>query len=464
MTVSESVAIALDLGTTSVKAGLMNRQGEISDLIVHRVPEVNVNDGRYESDALAYAQVAEQALSECVSHAGTCRILGLSCQRSSFLIWERDTGMPVTALISWQDDRGLPACEELRADESQIRAVTGLPLTPYYFAPKLRTVLHENPDIRSRLLRGELLVGTLETFLVWRWSGGRHFITDASMAARTLLMDLRQMQWSSRLCELFDIPIALLPEIVPSEAIDFRLDNGLILQASLGDQSAALIASLDDEENEVLINLGTGGFVARYMPENLAIPDGYLQTLVYQDKSRRSHLAVEGTLNSIAVALAPYPVNECRFEDLAQDDMFCIAEPSGIGAPYFRTDIGLMFSSPVEILSQHRMAALLLEGIIFRVTAILEDFHRLKPVERIYLSGGLSGIDCLQQGIAECAPCETLLLRQRETSLNGVALLAAGRHSSSYHKSSRIAVTARSSVLGRKYMQWKSWLDILLLK
>ena len=200
-------AIALDLGTTAIKAGLLDSGGELGNVITRHAPQIAASGGRYESDALAYAAAAEQLLDECRTQAGDCRPLGLCSQRSSFLVWERASGQPLTPLISWQDNRGATSCEELRTRETSIRSLTGLPLTPYYFAPKLRAVLQANPAWRARLASGELLAGTLDTFLVWRWSGGRHFVTDASMAARTLLMDIRESRWSPQLCELFGIPI-----------------------------------------------------------------------------------------------------------------------------------------------------------------------------------------------------------------------------------------------------------------
>ena len=119
-------------------------------------------------------------------------------------------------------------------------------------------------------------------------------------------------------------------------------------------------------------------------------------------------------------------LSECSIEDFAQDEIFCIAEPSGLGAPYFRGDIGMRFSQPVEHLSQRRIAALLLEAVIFRVARILEDFHLESPLERVYLSGGLSELACLQQGIALCVPMAVYRLTQGESSLQGAALLAAG--------------------------------------
>jgi len=159
-------------------------------------------------------------------------------------------------------------------------------------------------------------------------------------------------------------PLGILPEIKPSAALNLQLNNGLALQASVGDQSAALIAGIDTDSADALVNLGTGGFVVRYLPEGKTATDGYLRTLVYQDSGLHVHLAIEGTLNSTAAALAPYPVAECSPEDLAMggmtrrceasgagmssyrllpqsagcasnvseaDDIFCLAEPSGLG-------------------------------------------------------------------------------------------------------------------------------------
>jgi glycerol kinase len=459
-------SIALDLGTTSIKAGLLDQDGALGNIVAHPAPKITVNAGRYESDALAYAATAEKVLDECMAQAGDCKPVGLCSQRSSFLIWEKSGGRPLTPLISWQDNRGAASCDALRAHERSIRSLTGLPLTPYYFAPKLRIVLQQNPAWQTRLERGELLAGTLDTFLIWRWTGGKHFLTDASMAARTLLMDIRQQQWSPALCDLFGIPVLILPQIKPSAGMNLRLDNGLILDASVGDQSAALYASVREDRAEALVNLGTGCFVVRYVPEkNLAeksATHGYLHTLVYQDERQHPHFAIEGTLNSIAPVLAPYPVKECRSEDLAVDDIFCLAEPSGLGAPYFRNGLGIRFSQPVDQLPQKRIAVLLLEAVIFRVARILEEFHREAAIERVYLSGGLSGLTCLQEGIARCVPSDLYRLRQRESSLQGAALLAAGMAEACCRESEKLSPAHEAHSLPEKYRRWKQWLDVLL--
>lgn len=455
-------AIALDLGTTSIKAGLLDQNGALSHIVAQPAPAVTVNGGRYESDAQCYAETAERVLGACLAQAGGVPPLGLCSQRSSFLIWERASGQPLIPLISWQDDRGAASCDALRAQESLIHTLTGLHLTPYYLAPKLRTVLQEHPQWRSRLERGELLLGTLDTFLIWRWTGGKHHVIDASMAARSLLMDMRQQQWSPRLCELFGLAPIILPRIKPSTGLNLPLNNGLILQASVGDQSAALIACVGADGTEALVNLGTGGFVIRYLAQNQTALSGYLHTLVYQDSEARAHIAIEGTLNSIAAALASYPVEKCRIEDMATEDIFCLAEPGGIGAPYFRSDLGLRFSRSVAHLAQRQIAVLLLEAIIFRVVRVLEDFHRETAIERVFLSGGLSELTCLQQGIALCLPFPVHRLPQKDTSLQGAALLAAARVHRHHSESARIEIAHPASSLPQKYLRWNDWLDALL--
>ena len=455
-------AVALDLGSTSIKAGLLDQQGNLSGIVSQPVPPVQAQGGRYESDALAYAETADQVLQTCLAQAEGFPPLGLCSQRSSFLIWEKSSGKPVTPLISWQDNRGAESCVALQKQESFITALSGLRLTPYFFATKLHVVLQENPGWREKLQSGVWMTGTLDTFLLWRWTGGKQHITDVSMAARTLLMDIGKQQWSPVLCDLFGIPLGILPEIKSSTGMHVPLTNGLTLQASLADQSAALVASVGDDRDVALVNLGTGGFVIRYLADEHADTGGYLRTLVYRDNTRQAYIAVEGTLNSIAAALAPYPVADCTIDDFATNDIFCLAEPSGLGAPFFRKDLALQFSAPVAHLSQKEIACLLLEAIIFRVVRILEDFHSNSCIKRVYLSGGLSELSCLQQGIALCVPFEVFRLQQKDASLQGAAMLACSIKFNPEKAAGKVQASQKNAALPQKYLRWKLWLDVLL--
>lgn len=455
------IAIALDLGTTSIKAGLMSGDGKLCGVVSRHAPPVEGGAGRYESDAEVYAETAEAVLAECMAQTDRLPPLGLCTQRSSFLLWERASGRPVTPLVSWQDDRGMACCEALREKGARIRALTGLPLTPYYLAPKLNVLFGEHPECRPRLASGEWMLGTLDTYLIWRWTGGKHHVTDASMAARSLLMDIHDLQWSAELCELFEVEPGILPKILPSSGLQIRLHNGLCLQASAGDQSAALWHGIAKGHHEALVNLGTGGFVAAYRRQEGGVPPGYLQTLVCMDAQRQVHTACEGTLNSIAAVLAAYPVEGCSPEDLASDDIFCVAEPSGLGAPYFRRDIGVRFSASVEHLPPERVALLLQEGVIFRVARIIEDYQLGLGVNAVYLSGGLSNLTCLQQGIASLVPA-AYRLSQPDAGLTGCAQLASGTVAGSFRQARKLELGGARLRLRQKFEGWKAWLDCLL--
>lgn len=457
-----ALALALDLGSTAIKAGLLDAHGNLQHIVSRPVPPLQIERERYESDALAYAETAEQVLAACRAHAPAVATLGMCSQRSSFLLWENATGRPVTPLISWQDSRGAGSCAVLQAHEPLLTARSGLRLTPYFFAPKLRVLLQQYPAWRARLQSGEWRAGTLDTFLIWRWTQGRHYVTDVSMAARTLLLDIHTQQWSAELCALFDIPREILPAVLPSTQMNLALSHDMTLQASLADQSAALVASVGNATDIALVNLGTGGFVIRNLPGPDQRQNGYLRTLLYQD-AQAVRYASEGTLNSIAAAVAHYPLNELDANELAAlDNIFCIAEPSGIGAPYFRKEIGLQFSQAVDHLSSRQMAALLLEGIIFRVARIVEEFNNDAVISKVYLAGGLSEVVALRQGLALCLPCPLFRLQQHDASLQGAALLAAGSVQGSAGQVEKIQCALDAAMLRAKYQRWKQWLDVLL--
>ncbi len=218
--------------------------------------------------------------------------------------------------------------------------------------------MQQQPKLLTGIDNQTLRVGTLDSFIIWHWTAGKHYLTDASMAARTLLMDIYTGLWSKTLTDIFAIPMQALPKIHASTHLNLTLNNGAILQVSFADQSAALLANVtfptdlnsNHNQTEILVNLGTGGFVVCSEP-NLANnkTNGYLRTLVFQDHHSNRVMAIEGTINSITSALEPYPFYACKIEDLANiADLFCSAEPTGIGAPFFRSDIGLQFPKPMR--------------------------------------------------------------------------------------------------------------------
>ncbi len=451
--------IVVDLGTTAIKVAVCTDNLQFETIFSLPVPKISINQGHYVSDALVYLATVEQLIEKCQVHCLAKPTLGLCYQRSSFLLWNRNNGLPVTSLISWQDNRGASTCKELLAHNFQIRKITGLPLTAYYFAPKVRVLFQNQPELLQGLLSNKLCIGTLDSFLIWHWTAGKFYLTDASMAARTQLMDMHTGQWSNYLSDIFKIPLQILPEICSSTGLNLELVDGTTLVTSVADQSAALLASIEKNDSEVLVNLGTGGFVIRYTAELVNMENtGYLNTMVYQDTDKCMYKAVEGSLNSISAALKPYPFESCKMEHLAAiEDIYCIAEPSGVGAPYFRQDIGLEFSKATDELTKQQVACLLLEGIIFRVVLILEEFNQQAEIHKVFLSGGLSALPCIQQGIALCSPAPVFKLLQKHSGLIGVAILTKNLPAAYNRESELISPINESHALEEKYLRWKVW-------
>lgn len=460
---ADSLAIVLDLGTTSIKGAVFNAESELETVFRKQAPPVIQSGERFESDALEYVKLCNELFLSCLSTAKGNPPLGISVQRSSFVIWQKSSGKPVIPLISWQDSRAAGLCRNLSFDRECLREMTGLWLTPYFFAPKVGYVLSEQRELRNGLEQGELLIGTLDTFLIWLWSKEKVFRTDSSMAARTSLFDLSQQNWSKDLSQLFEVSTEFLPTIGRSEQVGVDLKHGVKLQASVGDQSAGLLGATRGKKGDIVVNLGTGGFVCCWIDEIDGVEHlgRYQKTLIYQDASSTCHFALEGTLNSIGRALDMYACQDCSLDaDERLTDYFCIAEPSGLGAPFFRDDIKLCFSKAIQDLSSRQVSLLVVEAVIFRIKQILDDFDRISGINAVFLAGGWSRSLAIQQGIAQCSPVAVHLLQEPEVSLVGVARLAAGKPGLS--KSIRVEASKESEYLRLKYVGWREWLEELL--
>jgi glycerol kinase len=210
--------LALDEGTTSARSLAFDRSGAIVAIaqreFEQRYPAPG--DVRHDPEAIWAAQLATaREVIAAVGGADTIATIGVTNQRETAVVWERAGGRPVADAIVWQSRITAPFCEELRAagHEAAVRAKTGLPLDAYFTGPKIRQILIEDPSLRSRAGQGELAAGTVESFLIWRMTGGRVHVSDVSNASRTLLLDIHRAAWDDDLLRLMEIPAALLPEV-----------------------------------------------------------------------------------------------------------------------------------------------------------------------------------------------------------------------------------------------------------
>jgi glycerol kinase len=225
----------------------------------------------------------------------------MAAQRSSFLLWERESGNCVTPLISWEDRRCHDWCRQHEAKLSAMLSSTGLQLTPHYPAPKLAFIMEQDRGIKSQIDNGKLMFGQIDSYCLWRWS--RMHQVDLSMAARTLLMNIKSGQWSDELLTYFGIQESILPLVVSSCSRKIHLDPGGMLTASVADQSAAMISTLGLGYEGTLVNLGTGGFVLKFLGQEISTVPGYLTGPVCSLSDGTVLDGIEGTINGIGALL-----------------------------------------------------------------------------------------------------------------------------------------------------------------
>ena len=447
--------LALDLGSTRFKAGSLATDACLESVVAVNAPPL-LGDGLIrEGNPLTYVSAATAVLDDVDGAGGWSGRLGLTSQRSSFVVWQKEDGAPVTPLISWQDRRAVDWCEAHASSADEVRRRTGLHLSPHYLGPKMAMLL-QDPDLNTRLYRGDLLLGTLDAYLVWRWSGGRSFVTDVTMAARTLLMDLEEGDWHPGLLTMFGLPRAALPTIQPSFGRSHSLAEGQEMVASIADQASGVVASLGINSSSMLVNLGTGGFVLMPVGTFPQYMDGYLCGPFLADGTR-THYALEGTINGAGAAVDRYGSEPVDLLPDPSPEAFCMPDIRGWGAPFWRPEMSLKLSEPAQALPQHEQRRVVLEGVLFRVRQIVEDLVKVDMPSDIVVSGGLANEPFVRAGLAILLPCPIRLLDEPEATLRGAALLAANRLDVRPNLSSPVAAEEDLAYLVPKYTRWAQW-------
>lgn len=455
-------ALAVDLGTTRIKAAELVGPGRLGKVRALPAPPLQGTGNVRESDPLIYVRKAELLLSEGAAGLAPPVAIGLSAQRSSFLLWDRDEGRPRTPLISWQDRRAEQWCRRREKALAQKVKGTWLPFSPHYAGPKLGYLFSRDKALRKAAHRGDILFGTLDTWLLWRMSGGSHFSTDLTMAARTLMADPLRGKWDDDLLDLFDVPPDILPVIRPSWGIGMKISGDMTLEAGLADQSAALLALAGASGGGVLVNLGTGGFVLSPTRADGPPAAGYIRAPAGIGPGGEKTFQVEGTINGIAAALAGTGRTGVLLDEVDRySGLFCMPDTAGYGSPYWYPAGRQAFSERADRMSAVQRKQLVLEGIIFRVRQILEGVVGRREHPRIFLSGGLAAEPFLGQGLAACLEYPVYRLQEKEASLLGAANLAAGEEGYELPLTVIPVPPTAGRYLRAKYPLWKGWADSL---
>jgi glycerol kinase len=386
--------LAIDAGTTGVTALVISADGTIAGRGYQEFRQFYPQPGWVEHLPEGIWQATLAACGEALAHGGQDPVscIGITNQRETAVVWDTSTLAAPRRAIVWQDRRTAGLCARLReaGHEPRVTALTGLRLDPYFTASKLTWLADNEPAVWAGVTDGSLLVGTVDSYLIARMTGGRRHVTDASNASRTLLFDISAGQWSAEMCELFGVPPHALPEVVPSSAVVGHTDPAAFPGPSLpiagiaGDQQAAMFGQACFSPGSSKCTYGTGSFVLRNTGSSVVrSPGGLLSTVAWMDSSGALTYALEGSVFVTGAAVQwlrdglGLLDNASQSEDLARSvpdsgGVVFVPALTGLGAPYWDPDArGAVFGLTRGTTRAHLVRAAL-EAIAFEVRDVAD--------------------------------------------------------------------------------------------
>ncbi|MFQ5635498.1 MAG: FGGY family carbohydrate kinase [Gammaproteobacteria bacterium] len=461
-----NAALAIDLGSTRFKLGCAAPDGRLVCVYSVAAPRATGEGLIREIDPPAVLRSIELLWNE-YPDAPAGQPLGLVCQRSTFLIWDRESGRALTPLVSWQDRRAADWCTRHVDVDAVLRRRAGLLLSPHYAGPKLAAMLADDDALAARLNASDALFGNLDAWLTWVWTDGAVHRTDLTMAARTGMADIVTGDWSDELLDWYRVPRAALPEIVATDARPVELGNGLRLGIGIADQASGALASLGADGDAALVNLGTGGFVLRPVADADRRVPGYLTAPIFSSptqiprkpSTRGVRCVLEGTINGAGPAVAAFgagPV-ELPNRDHCQDG-FAIPDMTGIGSPHWRPEVGLTLSPAARRLGAQERRRVVVEGLLFRVFEILRDLGGGQLPRNVRLSGGLANEPGIARGLASLLGRPVEVLDEPESGLLGAARLALGLEPQRTGSAGQVEPSDAGAYLSAKFPRWVEWM------
>ncbi|MDF2178545.1 glycerol kinase GlpK [Aliiglaciecola sp. CAU 1673] len=441
--------LALDQGTTSSRAILFSPRGELLAVEQQEYPQHFPQDGWVEHNPSDIWQTSLSVLTKALEKSDIKPVdiagIGITNQRETTLVWDKKTGQPVYNAIVWQDRRTADICQSLKLKGLQDKVLdkTGLLLDPYFSATKLQWILDNVPGARARANAGELLFGTVDSFLVWKLSGGQVHATDATNASRTMLFNIHSQQWDEELLELFNIPKEMLPDVLDSaddygQTADTLFGTGIPIAAVVGDQQAALVGQACFEPGMGKCTFGTGAFmVVNTGKVALQSQHQLLTTVAYRLKGQ-THYALEGSIFVAGAAVKwlrdklGLLQDAAQSEELAiqsgiQDKLYLVPAFTGLGAPYWQPDARAIVVGMTLDTDAADIVTATLQSIAYQTKDLL-DAIQADGTERITVlrvDGGMVVNNWAMQFLADILGIQVDRPKVTETTALGAAMLAA---------------------------------------
>ena len=440
--------LAVDQGTTSSRTILFDMAGHPVCVAQREFEQHFPRPGWVEHDAEDIWDSQLATIREALDRGGVSpqevAAIGITNQRETTLVWERATGKPLHRAIVWQDRRGAALTARLKSEglEPRFREKTGLVLDPYFSGSKLAWLLDQVPDLRKRAQNGEICFGTVDTWLMFRLSGGRIHATDVTNASRTLLFNIHSLEWDPELLEIFDIPGALLPEVRPSSGVFGETDPGLLgcgipIAGVAGDQQAALFGQACFEPGMAKNTYGTGAFVVMNTGREPVMGEGVLTTLAWQLQGSKPVYALEGSIFVAGAAIQwlrdglGLIESAADVEALARsvpdtDGVYFVPAFVGLGAPHWDPYARGLIIGLTRGTTKAHLARAALEAMAYQTADAIEAMEAAGgiPLRELRADGGAAANDLMLQFQADVLGTPVVRPRVTETTALGAAYLA----------------------------------------
>ena len=445
---TEKYVLALDQGTTSSRAILVDRRGAIMASEQQEFAQIYPQPGWVEHDALeiwsSQLAVARAVVAKAGLTGEAIAAIGITNQRETTVVWDRTTGAPIHNAIVWQDRRTAAFCDQLKAEgkAALIQAKTGLVIDAYFSGTKLKWILDTVPGARDRAARGELCFGTIDTWLLWQLTGGAVHATDVSNASRTMLCNIHELCWDEELLALLDIPAAILPEIRSSSEVYGQCSliaagPAIPVAGIAGDQQAALFGQMCTQPGMVKNTYGTGCFMLMNTGETAVASRNNLLTTVAWQVAGVTNYALEGSV-FIGGAVVQWLrdelgiiTNSAEVEALAasvsdSDGVYVVPAFAGLGAPHWNQHARGMITGLTRGSSAAHIARAAVEAIAYQVRDLLSamEADAGRPIAELRVDGGASVNNTLMQFQADLVDARVVRPVITETTALGAAYLA----------------------------------------
>ena len=444
----EKYIMALDAGTTSNRCILFNAAGEVCSMAQKEFTQYFPQPGWVEHDAneiwSTQLEVARQAMENIGATPGSIAAIGITNQRETTVVWDKKTGEPICRAIVWQCRRTSRYCDELKARglTDAFRAKTGLVIDAYFSGTKLRWILENVPGARSRAERGELCFGTVETWLIWKLTGGKVHVTDYSNASRTMLFNINTLQWDADILAEMDIPVSMLPTPVESSRVYGHTEpeffgGPIPISGAAGDQQSALFGQVCFDPGSSKCTYGTGAFLLMNTGETPIYSKNGLVTTIAWGLNGKVNYALEGSI-FVAGAAIQWLRDELRFIESASDSEYmakkvpdtngCYVVPAftGLGAPHWDAYARGSIMGLTRGVNKYHIIRSTLDSIGYQVNDVLNAMEADSgmALTGLRVDGGASANNYLMQSQADT--CGNAVLRPRcvETTAMGAAYLA----------------------------------------